>query len=132
MFYITTPNGISITESGRAPLFIGKNHPEFKNVQTNIKNMTYNQVQDVIDIKNKVVGFINENTEMYFNNDDDLEVQVNVKDMSQRRKDDYIDDLVRQIKDGDDEDELSDKAKHLIKLLKENSLNLVGIKLIFE
>lgn len=129
MFYVITDNGINITEVGRAPLFIGKDHENFKRIKDDIRNLTYNQIQQMIDIKSKIVGYINDNAETYFNNDDDLEMKVDVTDS--RAKNLML--LARaQIIGGKDEDELNEKEKYLIKLLDSGSLNVVGIKLIFE
>ena len=129
MFYVITDNGINITEVGRAPLFIGKDHGNFQRIKEGIRNLTYNQIQQMIDIKSKIVGYINDNTETYFNNDDDLEMKVDVTD--NRAKDLAL--LARaQIIGDKDEDELNEKEKYLIKLLDGGSLNVVGIKLIFE
>ena len=83
----------------------------------------------MIDIKSKIVGYINNNAETYFNNDDDLEMKVDVTDS--RAKDLML--LARaQIIGDKDEDELNEKEKYLIKLLDGGNLNVVGIKLIFE
>lgn len=129
MFYVITDNGINITEVGRAPLFIGKDHENFQRIKDGIRNLTYNQIQQMIDIKSKIVGYINDNAETYFNNDDDLEMKVDVTD--NRAKDLAL--LARaQIIGDKDEDELNEKEKYLIKLLDGGSLNVVGIKLIFE
>lgn len=129
MFYVITDNGINITEVGRAPLFIGKDHENFQRIKEDIRNLTYNQIQQMIDIKSKIVGYINDNAETYFNNDDDLEMKVDVTD--NRAKDLAL--LARaQIIGDKDEDELNEKEKYLIKLLDGGSLNVVGIKLIFE
>lgn len=129
MFYVITDNGINITEVGRAPLFIGKDHENFQRIKEGIRNLTYNQIQQMIDIKSKIVGYINDNAETYFNNDDDLEMKVDVTD--NRAKDLAL--LARaQIIGDKDEDELNEKEKYLIKLLDGGSLNVVGIKLIFE
>lgn len=129
MFYVITDNGINITEVGRAPLFIGKDHENFQRIKDNIRTLTYNQIQQMIDIKSKIVGYINDNAETYFNNDDDLEMKIDVTD--NRAKDLTL--LARaQIIGDKDEDELNEKEKYLIKLLDGGSLNVVGIKLIFE
>lgn len=129
MFYVITDNGINITEVGRAPLFIGKDHENFQRIKDNIRTLTYNQIQQMIDIKSKIVGYINDNAETYFNNDDDLEMRIDVTD--NRAKDLTL--LARaQIIGDKDEDELNEKEKYLIKLLDGGSLNVVGIKLIFE
>lgn len=129
MFYVITDNGINITEVGRSPLFIGKDHENFNKIKENIRNLTYNQIQQMTDIKSKIVGYINENAETYFNDDDDLEMKIDVnencaKDLKLLARD--------QIMGNKDEDELNEKEKYLIKLLDGGSLNIVGIKLIFE
>ena len=83
----------------------------------------------MIDIKSKIVGYINENAETYFNDDDDLEMKIDVNE--NRAKDLKL--LARaQIIGDNDEDDLNEKEKYLIKLLDGGSLNIVGIKLIFE
>lgn len=129
MFYVITDSGINITEVGRSPLFIGKDHENFKRIKENIRNLSYNQIQQMIDIKSKIVGYINEGAETYFNEDDDLEMKIDVTDS--RAKDLML--LARaQIIGDKDEDELNEKEKYLIKLLDGGSLNVVGIKLIFE
>lgn len=129
MFYVITDNGINITEVGRSPLFIGKDHENFNKIKENIRNLTYNQIQQMIDIKSKIVGYINENAETYFNDDDDLEMKIDVNE--DRVKDLKL--LARaQIIGDNDEDDLNEKEKYLIKLLDGGSLNIVGIKLIFE
>ena len=129
MFYVITDNGINITEVGRSPLFISKDHESFERIKENIRNLTYNQIQQMIDIKSKVVGYINENAETYFNDDDDLEMKIDVNE--DRAKDLKL--LARaQIMCDKDKDELNEKEKYLIKLLDGGSLNIVGIKLIFE
>lgn len=132
MFYITTPNGISISDAGRAPLFVGKSHPSFETILKNIKNLTYNQIQDELDLKNKVVGYISDDVETYFNENDDLEIQVNVSGSasSELQKDALF--YLQRMLDIDDEDDCSEKAKRLLNMIKDNSLSLVGIKLIFE
>ena len=129
MFYIVTDKGISITEAGRSPLFVGKDHENFKELKEKISTLTYNQVQQMLDIRSKIVGYINENAETYFNEDEDLEMRIDIND--NRASDLKL--LARaQIMNGKDEDELSEKEKYLIKLIDGNSLNIVGIKLIFE
>ena len=129
MFYVITDNGINITEVGRSPLFVGKDHESFERIKENIRNLTYNQIQQMIDIKSKIVGYINENAETYFNDDDDLEMKIDVND--NRAKDLKL--LARaQIMGNKDEDELNEKENYIIKLLDSGSLNVVGIKLIFE
>lgn len=129
MFYVITDNGINITEVGRSPLFIGKDHENFNKIKENIRNLTYNQIQQMIDIKSKIVGYINENAETYFNDDDDLEMKIDLnEDITKSLKI-----LARdQIMGNKDEDELNEKESYLIKLLEGGSLNIVGIKLIFE
>lgn len=129
MFYVITDNGINITEVGRSPLFIGKDHENFNKIKENIRNLTYNQIQQMTDIKSKIVGYINENAETYFNDDDDLEMKIDLnEDITKGLKI-----LARdQIMGNKDEDELNEKESYLIKLLEGGSLNIVGIKLIFE
>ena len=129
MFYVITDNGINITEVGRSPLFIGKDHENFNKIKENIRNLTYNQIQQMIDIKSKIVGYINENAETYFNDDDDLEMKIDLnEDITKGLKI-----LARdQIMGNKDEDEHNKKESYLIKLLEGGSLNIVGIKLIFE
>lgn len=129
MFYVITDNGINITEVGRSPLFIGKDHENFNKIKENIRNLTYNQIQQMIDIKSKIVGYINENAETYFNDDDDLEMKIDLnEDVTKGLKI-----LARdQIMGNKDVDELNEKESYLIKLLEGGSLNIVGIKLIFE
>lgn len=129
MFYVITDNGINITEVGRSPLFIGKDHENFNKIKENIRNLTYNQIQQMIDIKSKIVGYINENAETYFNDDDDLEMKIDLnEDVTKGLKL-----LARdQIMGNKDEDELNEKESYLIKLLEGGSLNIVGVKLIFE
>lgn len=129
MFYVITDNGINITEVGRSPLFIGKDHENFNKIKENIRNLTYNQIQQMIDIKSKIVGYINENAETYFNDDDDLEMKIGLnEDITKGLKI-----LARdQIMGNKDEDELNEKESYLIKLLEGGSMNIVGIKLIFE
>ena len=130
MFYVITDNGINITEVGRSPLFIGKDHENFNKIKENIRNLTYNQIQQMIDIKSKIVGYINENAETYFNDDDDLEMKI---DLNEDITTKGLKLLARaQIIGDKDEDELNEKEKYLIKLLDGGSLNVVGIKLIFE
>ena len=129
MFYVITDNGINITEVGRSPLFISKDNESFERIKEDIRNLTYNQIQQMIDIKSKIVGYINENAETYFNDDDDLEMKIDVNE--NRAKDLKL--LARaQIIGDNDEDDLNEKEKYLIKLLDGGSLNIVGIKLIFE
>lgn len=129
MFYVITDNGINITEVGRSPLFIGKDHENFNKIKENIRNLTYNQIQQMTDIKSKIVGYINENAETYFNDDDDLEMKIDLnEDITKGLKL-----LARdQIMGNKDVDELNEKESYLIKLLEGGSLNIVGIKLIFE
>lgn len=129
MFYVITDNGINITEVGRSPLFIGKDHENFNKIKENIRNLTYNQIQQMIDIKSKIVGYINENAETYFNDDDDLEMKIDLnEDITKGLKI-----LARdQIMGNKDVDELNEKESYLIKLLEGGSLNIVGVKLIFE
>lgn len=129
MFYVITDNGINITEVGRSPLFIGKDHENFNKIKENIRNLTYNQIQQMTDIKSKIVGYINENTETYFNDDDDLEMKIDLNEDTTKG----LKILARdQIMGNKDEDELNEKESYLIKLLEGGSLNIVGIKLIFE
>ena len=129
MFYVITDNGINITEVGRSPLFIGKDHENFNKIKENIRNLTYNQIQQMIDIKSKIVGYINENAETYFNDDDELEMKIDLnEDVTKGLKL-----LARdQIMGNKDVDELNEKESYLIKLLEGGSLNIVGVKLIFE
>ena len=129
MFYVITDNGINITEVGRSPLFIGKDHENFNKIKENIRNLTYNQIQQMIDIKSKIVGYINENAEAYFNDDDDPEMKIDInEDITKGLKI-----LARdQIMGNKDADELNEKESYLIKLLEGGSLNIVGVKLIFE
>ena len=129
MFYVITDNGINITEVGRSPLFVGKDHENFNKIKENIRNLTYNQIQQMIDIKSKIVGYINENAETYFNDDDDLEMKIDLnEDVTKGLKL-----LARdQIMGNKDVDELNEKESYLIKLLEGGSLNIVGVKLIFE
>ena len=129
MFYVITDNGINITEVGRSPLFIGKDHENFNKIKENIRNLTYNQIQQMIDIKSKIVGYINENAETYFNDDDDLEMKI---DLNEDLTKDLKTLALAQIMGNKDEDELNEKESYLIKLLEGGSLNIVGIKLIFE
>lgn len=132
MFYIQTSNGMSITEAGRSPLFVSKSHPMFESIKANIKTMSYNAVQDAINVKSLVAGVVTENVESYINTDDDLEVQVNVKSFNNNWKEEAVDQLINAIKDGEEEDNLDDKAKTLIRLISCEDLKLVGVKLIFE
>ena len=134
MFYITTPNGISISDAGRAPLFVGKSHPSFETILKNIKNLTYNQIQDELDLKNKVVGYISDKVETYFNENDDLEIQVNLSDSASHRLQQDVSSYLKAMLDIDDDSEegCPEKAKRLLNMIDDNSLNLVGIKLIFE
>lgn len=128
MFYIITDNGINISEAGRAPLFINKEHEEYQNIKDNIKTLTYNEISSMIDIKSKIVGYINDKTETYFNEDGDLEMKV---DFNQSAVDLVV--LAKhQITDGRYEKDLTEKEKYLLKLLNNDSLHLVGVKLIFE
>lgn len=128
MFYIITDNGINISEAGRSPLFINKEHEEYQNIKDNIKNLTYNEISSLIDIKSKIVGFVNDNLETYFNEDGDLEMKVDFHDS--------VSDLVKlakkQILNGKIEEDLIEKEAYLLKLLNNDSLHLVGVKLIFE
>ena len=129
MFYVITDNGINITEVGRSPLFIGKDHENFNKIKENIRNLTYNQIQQMIDIKSKIVGYINENAETYFNDDDDLEMKIDLNEDTTKG----LKLLARdQIMGNKDVDELNEKESYLIKLLEGGSLNIVGVKLIFE
>ena len=130
MFYVITDNGINITEVGRSPLFIGKDHENFQRIKEGIRNLTYNQIQHMIEIMSKIVGYINENAETYFNDDDDLEMKI---DLNEDITTKGLKLLARaQIIGDKDEDELNEKEKYLIKLLDGGGLNVVGIKLIFE
>lgn len=128
MFYIITDNGINISEAGRSPLFINKEHEEYQNIKDNIKNLTYNEISSLIDVKSKIVGFVNDNLETYFNEDGDLEMKVDFHDS--------VSDLVKlakkQILNGKIETDLIEKEAYLLKLLNNDSLHLVGVKLIFE
>lgn len=128
MFYIITDNGINVTEAGRSPLFINKEHEEYQNIKDNIKNLTYNEILNITDIKSKIVGFVNDSTETYFNEDGDLEMKVDFHD--------NVSELVtlakKQILNGKFEEDLIEKEAYLLKLLNNNSLHLVGVKLIFE
>lgn len=128
MFYIITDNGINISEAGRSPLFINKEHEEYQNIKDNIKNLTYNEISSLIDIKSKIVGFVNDNLETYFNEDGDLEMKVDFHDS--------VSDLVKlakkQVLNGKIETDLIEKEAYLLKLLNNDSLHLVGVKLIFE
>lgn len=128
MFYIITDNGINISEAGRAPLFINKEHEEYQNIKDNIKTLTYNEISSMIDIKSKIVGYINDKTETYFNEDGDLEMKV---DFNQSAVD-LVALAKHQITDGRYEKDLTEKEKYLLKLLNNDSLHLVGVKLIFE
>jgi hypothetical protein len=74
MFYIETPDGITVTESGRKTIFVPKNHKLYKEISENIANMSYDNVFEMIDIKTKVQKFISESVECFFNADDDLQI----------------------------------------------------------
>lgn len=128
MFYIITDNGINVTEVGRSPLFINKEHEEYQNIKDNIKNLTYNEILNITDIKSKIVGFVNDSTEIYFNEDGDLEMKVEFhNDVSE-----LVTLAKKQILNGKFEEDLIEKEAYLLKLLNNNSLHLVGVKLIFE
>lgn len=128
MFYIITDNGINVTEVGRSPLFINKEHEEYQNIKDNIKNLTYNEISSLIDIKSKIVGFVNDSTEIYFNEDGDLEMKVEFhNDVSE-----LVTLAKKQILNGKFEEDLIEKEAYLLKLLNNNRLHLVGVKLIFE
>lgn len=128
MFYIITDNGINISEAGRSPLFINKEHEEYQNVKDNIKTLSYNEILNMIDLKSKIVGYVNEKTETYFNEDGDLEMKVDFNQSAY----DLVSLAKRQITDGRSEKDLTEKEKYLLKLLNNDSLHLVGVKLIFE
>lgn len=128
MFYIITDNGINISEAGRAPLFINKEHENYQNIKDNIKTLTYNEISSMIDIKSKIVGYVNDKTETYFNEDGDLEMKV---DFNQSAVD-LVALAKHQITDGRYKKDLTEKEKYLLKLLNNDSLHLVGVKLIFE
>ncbi len=131
MFYIATPNGLSITEAGRSPLFVNKTHPMFEEISSNISKMSYNQILEMIDLKSKVVGFVNENVEICFNQDDDLEAQMKFERVPTHIREESVDLLIHAIKNGK-EDSFDDKEKALIALLEKEDIKLVGFKLIFE
>lgn len=76
MFYIKSKNGISVTEQGRAPLFIPKTHPNYESVLKNIDKMDYNAFAEAADDKSNVVGYINEYIESFENEDGDFEVRI--------------------------------------------------------
>lgn len=76
MFYIETPDGLTVTESGRKTIFVPKNHESYKEISENIANMSYDNVLEMTDIKTKVQSFISENVECFFNTDDDLQIDV--------------------------------------------------------
>ena len=128
MFYIITDNGINISDAGRAPLFINKEHEEYQNIKDNIKSLSYNEILNMIDIKSKIVGYVNDKTETYFNEDGDLEMKVDFNNSAY----DLVALAKNQITDGRYEKDLSEKEKYLLKLLNNDSLHLVGVKLIFE
>lgn len=128
MFYIITNNGINISEAGRSPLFINKEHEEYQNVKDNIKTLSYNEILNMIDLKSKIVGYVNEKTETYFNEDGDLEMKVDFNQSAY----DLVSLAKHQITDGRYEKDLTEKEKYLLKLLNNESLHLVGVKLIFE
>lgn len=130
MFYIITDNGINISEAGRAPLFINKEHEEYQNIKDNIKTLTYNEISSMIDIRSKIVGYVNDKTEIYFNEDDDFEMKVDINESAKEK--DLVALARSQITGGRYEDALSEKEKYLLKLLNNDSLHLVGVKLIFE
>lgn len=128
MFYIITDNGINISEAGRSPLFINKEHEEYQNIKDNIKTLSYNEILNMIDLKSKIVGYVNEKTETYFNEDGDLEMKVDFNNSAY----DLVSLAKHQITDGRYEKDLTEKEKCLLKLLNNDSLHLVGVKLIFE
>lgn len=128
MFYIITDNGINISEAGRAPLFINKEHEEYQNVKDNIKTLSYNEILNMIDLKSKIVGYVNDKTETYFNEDGGLEMKVDFNQSAY----DLVSLAKHQITDGRSEKDLTEKEKYLLKLLNNDSLHLVGVKLIFE
>jgi hypothetical protein len=128
MFYIITDNGINISEAGRSPLFINKEHEEYQNIKDNIKALSYNEILNMIDLKSKIVGYVNEKTETYFNEDGDLEMKVDFNNSAY----DLVSLAKHQITDGRYEKDLTEKEEYLLKLLNNDSLHLVGVKLIFE
>lgn len=128
MFYIITDNGINISEAGRSPLFINKEHEEYQNIKDNIKVLSYNEILNMIDLKSKIVGYVNDKTETYFNEDGDLEMKVDFNQSAY----DLVSLAKHQITGGRSEKDLTEKEKYLLKLLNNDSLHLVGVKLIFE
>ena len=128
MFYIITDNGINISEAGRSPLFINKEHEEYQNIKDNIKTLSYNEILNMIDLKSKIVGYVNEKTETYFNEDGDLEMKVEFEHSAYE----LVSLAKHQITCGRNEKDLSEKERYLLKLLGNDSLHLVGVKLIFE
>ena len=107
MFYIITDNGINISEAGRSPLFINKEHEEYQNIKDNIKALSYNEILNMIDLKSKIVGYVNEKTETYFNEDGDLEMKVGFNQSAY----DLVSLAKHQITDGRYEKDLTEKEK---------------------
>ena len=79
MFYIETPDGLTVTESGRKTIFVPKNHESYKEISENITNMSYDNVIEMTDIKTKVQNFVSENVECFFNADDDLQIDLSLQ-----------------------------------------------------
>lgn len=123
MFYIETSEGITVTESGRKTIFVPKNHESYKEISENITNMSYDNIFEKIDVKTKVQQFLSKNVECFFNTDDDLQIDLNLKD-----EDGTVDIiknvLINKIRK---EFEESDNMKNLIYKLK-----IAKIQIIFE
>lgn len=122
MFYIETPDGLTVTETGRKTIFVPKDNPNYGEIIKNISHMTYNNIFDIVDIKAKVCKVINEKIECFFNEDEDLQI-----DLALEEDNSYLKNLtIKTIQEQFSEDEAKDIESLLAKL------KVSKIKIIFE
>lgn len=128
MTYIVSNSGISVTEAGRAPLFIPKDHPNFEHIMKCIDEIDYNTFQELADDKSNVVGFINENEEAYINENGDFEVKVD-SEIIKESVEEIVKKLVYTHNGMDREDPLYKKAQMLTNVI--NNMKVSSVRLIF-
>lgn len=130
MFYVVTEQGISITEVGQKPLFVGKKEANFDRIKQDIDNLDYKTIKSIIDVKSKIIGYINDNIETYINEDGNIEMEAK---LSQYLLEESIKQyVIEQAINGKSDSELSNKESIFVNLLRSDTLRLAKIKVVFE
>lgn len=76
MFHIFGSDGITVTENGRKTIFVPKDHESYEDIKNNITKMSYNDVFSLVDTKSHLQMLLSEEVEVYFNEDDDLQIDL--------------------------------------------------------